>query len=870
MSSSICNQTRKGAADSMLPSLQRQEDTEAIGQTAVVSPPFRPEAGPQLEGKFLRIGGERFWIKGATYGTFSANEQGEPYPPFDRVRDDFERMAEAGLNTVRLYTPPSDRIADAAAEAGLYLIPDVCWGPRKCELDDPDDLRAIFDWTRGHARRLAGHPAMLMFSIGNEIPPLLVRWYGRRRIESFLRELHDIVKTEAPDGLVTYACHPPTEHLNLPFLDVVSFNVYLEREPEFRRYIARLHSLAGDRPLLLTELGLDSAAHGESEQARSLDWQLRAAMQKGLCGAVIYGWTDEWSIFDEPVEGWSFGLTDAARRPKMAMGAVSRIFRTDRCELRGTSWPRVSVVVASYNGASTLDQCLRSLSTLDYPNYEVIVINDGSRDATPEIAARYPVRCISVENGGLSRARNLGVSEATGSIVAFLDSDAYADPDWLYFLVTALEEKDAAAVGGPNLSPEDDNFVAQCIDRSPGNPTHVLLDDELAEHVPGCNMTFRKSALEAIGGFDPVYRVAGDDVDVCWKLLARGERIVFCPSAFVWHHRRASVRAFLRQQKGYGQAEGYLKRAYPSRFNVFGHLVWPGGIYDCVHNGLRLTGLPALWPSRVYQGRFGGAPFQSLYQPFPTWWFQVFMTAEWQLTSFCLLAAGLLVIPTGQLWGLALLAVCGLMASLACGAAATAGWYACREKKWRGWDAWSGAGLVAFLHLAQPLARAYGQLAGWWRSRKSPRHWPTEQTIWGNLDQRERWLNRLAERARQYGWDCQVGCSWGTYDLQMVGPGPCLGFLQSVAEERLEKGWFQVRFRVFARVKPAAAVLTVALLATLPLFAMAPRALPLTLPLAMALRTLLRAKSSMTESFSQLAMESAEAIGMSSAKGYRC
>jgi GT2 family glycosyltransferase len=779
-------------------------------------------------------------------------------------------MAEAGINTVRLYAPPSDRIADAAAEAGLYLIPDLCWGPRKCELHDPDDLRAIFDWTRGHARRLAGHPSILMSSIGNEIPPLVVRWYGRRRIEAFLHELHDIVKAEAPESLVTYACHPPTEHLHLPFLDVVSFNVYLEREPEFRRYLGRLHALAGDRPLLLSELGLDSGAHGESTQARVLDWQLRAVFEKGLCGATVYGWTDEWSIFDETIEGWSFGLTDGSRRPKAALQAVDQVYRRTRYELRSEPWPRVTVVVASYNGAATLDQCLSSLERLNYPDYEVIVVDDGSRDETAEIAGRYPVLCISVENGGLSRARNLGISESTGEIVAFLDSDAYADPDWLYFLVTALEEQGAVAVGGPNLSPVDDGFVAQCVDRSPGNPTHVLIGDELAEHVPGCNMAFRKEALEAIGGFDAVHRAAGDDVDVCWKLLARGERIAFSPGGFVWHHRRATVGAFLRQQRGYGYAEGHLKWTCPGRFNVFGHLVWPGRVYDGVHNGLRLTGLPALVPSRVYQGRFGGAPFQSLYQPFPTWWFQAFMTAEWQLTVLCGLAAGLLVVP-GAMWpGLALLIVFGVMAILTAGAAATAGRFACQDKMWRGRDAWRGGSLVAILHLAQPLARAYGQVLGWWKTRGTPRRWPAEQVIWGNLDQRERWLDRLAEHLRRCGWDCREGSDWDSHDLEIPGPGPRRAYLRSVAEEGLEKGWFQVRFRITTRMKPLAVLHTAALLATLPVFVLMPQWSPLALPVALMLRTLMRSEASVTEAISQLAMECAEAMGMPDAKGYRC
>src|SRR5438105_15569296 len=136
---------------------------------------------------------------------------------------------------------------------------------------------------------------------------------------------------------------------------------------------------------------------------------------------------------------------------------------------------------------------------LPYTDSGVLVVHDGSSDDTASIARRYNVRLISVSNGGLSRARNLGLEAATGEIVAFIDSDAYADPDWLYFLVTAMEDQDAVAVGGPNLSPPGDGFVSQCVDRAPGNPTHVLIDDELAEHIPGCNMAYRKDALEAIG-----------------------------------------------------------------------------------------------------------------------------------------------------------------------------------------------------------------------------------------------------------------------------------------------------------------------------------------------------------------------------------
>jgi GT2 family glycosyltransferase len=76
-------------------------------------------------------------------------------------------------------------------------------------------------------------------------------------------------------------------------------------------------------------------------------------------------------------------------------------------------------------------------------------------------------------------------------------------------------------VGGPNLTPED-GPLASWVSVSPGQPTHVLLTDTIAEHVPGCNMAFHKAVLEAINGFDPDYRAAGDDVDLCWRSRTRG------------------------------------------------------------------------------------------------------------------------------------------------------------------------------------------------------------------------------------------------------------------------------------------------------------------------------------------------------------
>src|SRR5262249_21960287 len=161
-----------------------------------------------------------------------------------------------------------------------------------------------------------------------------------------------------------------------------------------------------------------------------------------------------------------------------ALRSVSESYRQSLYDGGDGDWPRVSVVCCAYNAAATLGETLESLSRLTYPNYEVIVIDDRSRDATGSLAERYTCRLIRVEHGGLSRARTRGIGVADGELVAFIAADAAADPDWLYFLVTQMEAQGAAGCGGPNLSPPEDPEYAQRVTRSPGNPVHVLLDDE--------------------------------------------------------------------------------------------------------------------------------------------------------------------------------------------------------------------------------------------------------------------------------------------------------------------------------------------------------------------------------------------------------
>ena len=194
-------------------------------------------------------------------------------------------------------------------------------------------------------------------------------------------------------------------------------------------------------------------------------------------------------------------------------------------------WPRIAVVVCAYNEEDHIRSCLDDLSRLDYQALEVLVVDDGSTDSTYAIASEDDFNLIRTANQGLSDARNPGMEAATGSIVAYIDADAYPDPQWLTHLALSFLKTEHAAIGGPNIAPPKLGQVAECAGRAPGGPIHVLLTDEEAEPISGCNMAFSEDALEEVGAFDPQFRIAGDDVNVCWKLQQRGWTLGFNPAA---------------------------------------------------------------------------------------------------------------------------------------------------------------------------------------------------------------------------------------------------------------------------------------------------------------------------------------------------
>jgi O-antigen biosynthesis protein len=785
--------------------------------SALPAPAVRPRAqAPRVSGKFLFSGAEKLYVRGVTYGPFHPSKDGCLYHDENTVERDFAAMSASGINAVRVYTVPPVWLLDAAWRHGLWVMVGIPWEQHITFLGRQATASDIERRVRASVRACERHPAILCFAVGNEIPASIVRWHGRKNIEDFLKRLYAAVKTEDPTALVTYVNFPPTEYLNLDFLDFVSFNVYLEQQDRLQAYLGRLQNIAGNRPLLLAEVGLDSRRNGFAKQADTLEWQIRTVFKAGCSGLFLFAWTDEWSRGGFEIEDWDFGLTDRSREPKPALNRARETFAAGPFYPEG-GWPSISVVVCSYNGSRTIRQTLEQVTRLDYPDFEVIVVDDGSTDATPDIAHSFPyVRVVSTPNGGLSAARNVGMQHARGEIIAYIDDDAYPDPHWLHYLGVSFRSTNHVAIGGPNIPPPGDGPIAECVANAPGGPIHVLLTDEVAEHIPGCNFAVRRSALNGIGGFDPIFRAAGDDVDACWRLQALGQ-IGFAPAAVVWHHRRNSVKAYWKQQKGYGRAEALLERKWPQRYNAAGHVFWAGRLYG--------TGLlkPVGLASRVYCGTWGTALFQRLYEPEAGTLQSVVQMPEWYLVIFCLAVLTVL----GFLWKplLAFGPVLALCIALPI-AQAVAG---ARKAEFPSRPSSPFArlrllALTTLLFIFQPAARLWGRLSfgltPWRRRPGAPNAGPRTQVreLWSERWQSaETWLESFEYKAAALT-STRRGGAFDQSDLEIRG-GLAAGAQVTLAIEEHGEGRQLLRWRVRPVVSSTAILLLASALTLLALSA---------------------------------------------------
>ena len=245
-------------------------------------------------------------------------------------------------------------------------------------------------------------------------------------------------------------------------------------------------------------------------------------------------------------------------------------------------YPFISVVVGIRNEERFIEECIESLLRLDYPqdSYEIIIVDGMSTDKTRDLVQKYPVRLLLNERKNVAAARNLGVKNARGDLVAFTDGDCKVYSQWLKILVLEMQNApdDVVCVGGPNLIFDTDPIFGRVVGYAQetflGSGGSAQSKNSTKKHyvssLPNCNAMYKKSAIQEVGCFDERFLI-GQDGDLNYRIGKRGHKFLYIPEAQVLHHRRGTFKSFSVRMFKYGMwmAELFKKHGEFVRWYAF-------------------------------------------------------------------------------------------------------------------------------------------------------------------------------------------------------------------------------------------------------------------------------------------------------------
>lgn len=238
---------------------------------------------------------------------------------------------------------------------------------------------------------------------------------------------------------------------------------------------------------------------------------------------------------------------------------------------------KVSVVIPTYNEEKGIRQCIESIFANTYPPYEVIVADGGSADKTVEIAKAAGAVVFDNPQRTAASGRNVGISKASGDIIAFTDGDNYVDEKWIESIIKSFEnDSDLDGIGGKVVPAPPANKVEEFWGNLWLRTIMVFGDDEfivdkksLRNSFITANCAYKKDLLQRIKGFDEWYGNNAEDVDLMWRAMDSGAKLKYIPDAIVIAHSPTTMKGVKRKSYRDGVSSTKLQKRYGPKRGSF-------------------------------------------------------------------------------------------------------------------------------------------------------------------------------------------------------------------------------------------------------------------------------------------------------------